>query len=201
VNRESKESLRLKMREARDSFFKDNAGEHRDLSAQVCAQLASFLPDHSLCATYKARSSELDPSTLISLRPDCRFAFPKVEGEHLTFWKINDDSKFITGSFGVSEPVPETCEQIKLENCDFVFVPGLAFDRDGHRLGYGRGFYDRALKNITPSLGRPAPRKIGLAFKFQIQQSALPHDSHDETMDMVVSEDFIMQPLERIRSK
>lgn len=193
MNRDSKESLRREKREARDSFFKNDPSLHQDLSAQVCAQLASFLPDHSLCATYKALGSELDPSSLETLRPDCRFAFPKVEGEDLTFWKTSEGSKFTSGSFGVSEPVPETCEQIKLENCDFVFVPGLTFDREGYRLGYGRGFYDRALSGVNS-------RKIGLAFKFQIEQSVLPHDSHDVTMDMVVSEDFILQPLERIRN-
>lgn len=192
--RDNKESLRAQMREARDSFFTNNASLHRDLSAQVCAQLASFIPDQSLCATYRARGSELDPASLQSLRPDCRFAFPKVEGDDLTFWQTHEGSQFTAGSFGVSEPVPETCEQVKLENCNVVLVPGLAFDREGHRLGYGRGFYDRALK------GQSA-RKIGLAFKFQIEQDALPHDSHDMQMDMVVSEDFIMQPLERITRK
>lgn len=191
--RETKESLRNKMREARDIFFRNNPSEHRDLSAQVCAQLASLLPDKSLCATYKARGSELDPQSLQTLRPDCRFAFPKVEGEDLSFWKINENSKFAPGVFGVSEPVAETCEKVELKNCDFVLIPALAFDREGHRLGYGRGFYDRALHGV-------ASRKIGLAFKFQIEQGGIPHDSHDIVMNMVVTEDFIMQPLERIRS-
>lgn len=187
---EQKESLRKQMREVRDSFFSSNTGLHRELSAQVCTQLASFLPDHSLCATYKAHGSELDPSSLQTLRPDCHFAFPKVEGENLSFWKMGPNAQFASGSFGLSEPVPETCEHINLENCDFVFLPGLAFDRTGHRLGYGKGYYDRALKGVFA-------RKVGLAFKFQIQQDELPQDSHDITMNMVVSEDFIMQPLER----
>ncbi len=192
MNRDSKESLRQNLRKTRDRFFENNEALHKALSAKVCSKLAEVLPEKSLCASYRARGSELNPETLATLRPDCRFAYPKVEGEKLTFWQTDAKSRFAPGTFGLSEPVPETCEQVQLTNCDFILVPALAFDRNGHRLGYGRGFYDRALTGVKSP-------KVGLAFKFQIQQDSLPHDSFDIAMDMVVSEDFIMQPLERTK--
>lgn len=189
MNRD-KGTLRREMREARDSFFKTNGSLHQDLSAKVCSKLAEVIPQKSLCASYRALGSELNPETLMSLRPDCRFAFPKVDGEDLSFWQTNATSRFAPGTFGVSEPVPETCEPVQLTNCDFILVPALAFDRNGHRLGYGRGFYDRALTGVGGT-------KVGLAFKFQIQQESLPHESSDIAMNLVASEDFILQPLER----
>lgn len=189
---ENKESLRKELRKTRDRFFENDKALHKALSAKVCVKLADVLPKKSLCATYRALGSELNPEALSTLRPDCRFAYPRVEGEKLTFWQTDANSRFAPGTFGLSEPVPETCEQVQLTNCNYILVPALAFDRSGHRLGYGRGFYDRALTGVKSS-------KVGLAFKFQIEPQSLPHDSYDIAMDMVVSEDFILQPLERIQ--
>ena len=64
---------------------------------------------------------------------------------------------------------------------DLAVIPGMAFDRDGHRLGRGKGFYDKLLPGIKC-------RKIGLCFSFQLADS-VPIEPHDIVMDMVLTDD------------
>lgn len=87
-------------------------------------------------------------------------------------------------TFVVVEPKPlQLPETLK---ADLFIVPGVAFDREGYRLGRGKGYYDRLLKDVT------AP-KIGLAYSFQIVPR-LPHNRYDIPMDIVVTESGIVIP-------
>ena len=67
------------------------------------------------------------------------------------------------------------------KNIDLIFVAGLAFDREGYRIGYGVGYYDKFLKKVPKAL------KIGLAFDFQIVDK-LPREAHDFPVDMIVTD-------------
>ncbi len=71
------------------------------------------------------------------------------------------EAKLSCGVFGVPEPAVKKC--MRLKDIELVIVPGLAFDKDGNRLGRGKGCYDRFLRRISPDV--PA---IGLAFDFQV---------------------------------
>jgi 5-formyltetrahydrofolate cyclo-ligase len=107
-------------------------------------------------------------------------AYPRVRGSELEFVQVGETSDLEPGAFGVLEPrgerVVDTC-------ClDMVIVPGVAFDLEGHRLGYGKGFYDRCLH------GMQRPRFVaGLCFELQIVNK-LPAEAHDVRMDMVMTE-------------
>ncbi len=83
------------------------------------------------------------------------------------------------GAFGILEPTgaPFTA----YEQIDVAIVPGMAFDRDGHRLGRGKGYYDRFLAPL------PQTYKIGICFRSQLLDH-VPTDSHDITMDCIVAE-------------
>lgn len=77
------------------------------------------------------------------------------------------------GPYGISEPKANEIRPIPYEDMDLVLVPGLGFDKDGNRLGRGKGYYDRFLKKLPKNA-----LTIGLCFDFQIQESVptLPHD-------------------------
>lgn len=66
---------------------------------------------------------------------------------------------------------------------DLCLIPGLAFDLEGHRLGFGKGFYDRFLPLLKPSA-----LKIGLAYECQISADSLPYEKHDFIMDKICTE-------------
>lgn len=91
------------------------------------------------------------------------------------------------GTFGILEPRPERCPPVDPGRIDLVVVPGLAFDTHGARLGYGGGFYDRFLGRHVPQATR-----AGLAFEVQVVDR-LPTDRHDAAMDLVFTEQRIIQ--------
>jgi 5-formyltetrahydrofolate cyclo-ligase len=82
----------------------------------------------------------------------------------------------VIGKFGVREPAAG-CREISFETFDLVLVPGMAFDLQGSRLGRGRGFYDRLLKNIGGV-------KCGVAYDFQLLEK-IPEEPHDTKVDFV----------------
>lgn len=98
-----------------------------------------------------------------------RVAVPKVCGSELRFYRLDEDTVLLPGSFGILEPVngQETDDPTAL-----VLLPGLAFDRSGRRLGYGGGYYDRFLARETD---HPT---VGLCYGFQLVDE-LPAEPHD----------------------
>ncbi|MDR3782797.1 MAG: 5-formyltetrahydrofolate cyclo-ligase, partial [Candidatus Nitrosotalea sp.] len=97
------------------------------------------------------------------------------------FKKISGLGDLELGNFGVMEP-KEKCETVK--NLDVVLVPAIALTREGYRLGYGFGFYDRFLH------GKKS-KKIGMTYAKQVLRS-FPNDDHDVKMDCVVTEDAVI---------
>ncbi|GAB7081986.1 5-formyltetrahydrofolate cyclo-ligase [Megalodesulfovibrio paquesii] len=94
------------------------------------------------------------------------------------------------GAFNIPEPDPATCPMLPASAPDVAVIPGLAFDRAGHRLGYGGGYYDRLL-----APGRVQPRlRIGLCFSFQLVADPLPADPWDAAMDVLVTESEVVWP-------
>ena len=76
--------------------------------------------------------------------------------------------------------------KIAHKNIDLVLVPGIVFDHEGHRIGYGFGHYDKFLRKV------PKATKIGLAFDFQVVDK-IPREMHDVPVDMVVTEKGIVE--------
>ncbi|MFH1073973.1 MAG: 5-formyltetrahydrofolate cyclo-ligase [Candidatus Firestonebacteria bacterium] len=82
--------------------------------------------------------------------------------------------------YGILEPGKEYKDIFKGNKIDIIVVPGIGFDCDGNRIGYGGGFYDRLLKRIKAV-------KIGLAFDFQMFKK-IPTDENDQKLDMIITE-------------
>lgn len=82
---------------------------------------------------------------------------PKVRQDTLEHYLLTDTTKFKNNSWGVPEPIDGI--QIDPKKIDVVFIPLLAFDRKGHRVGYGKGYYDTFLANCRPDV-----LKVGLSF-------------------------------------
>lgn len=105
-----------------------------------------------------------------------------VVNKRLTFHRVIDIIDLTSGGFGVPEPHSE-CPQIDTNALEVILVPGVAFDRNKGRLGYGGGFYDRVLSGYRGI-------KIGIAFSFQIVDE-IPLDEHDVRMDFIITEEGI----------
>tara|TARA_Y100001970_G_scaffold125741_1_gene155552 strand:+ start:252 stop:812 length:561 start_codon:yes stop_codon:yes gene_type:complete len=81
---------------------------------------------------------------------------PKIENKKLKHYYINKDTKYNINSYGILEPTEET--KHKEKHFDMIIVPLLAYDNNGHRVGYGKGYYDRLLYNYS------ANYIVGLSF-------------------------------------
>ncbi|WP_429885875.1 5-formyltetrahydrofolate cyclo-ligase [Geoalkalibacter halelectricus] len=109
-----------------------------------------------------------------------RVAYPRVQGQSLVFVEVAGRGQLVHGRFGILEPAGDRI--VSAADLDLLVLPGVAFDARGHRLGYGKGFYDRSLQQFR---GRGI--RVGLCFEFQ-RVDALPAEAHDVPMDLVVTE-------------
>lgn len=91
---------------------------------------------------------------------------------------VSNRAELIAGRFGVLEPGP-ACPLIPLNQLDFTFVPGVAFDLEGRRLGRGKGFYDRLLAGVRG-------HKCGVALEAQIV-TEVPEEPHDVRVDSILT--------------
>jgi 5-formyltetrahydrofolate cyclo-ligase len=94
------------------------------------------------------------------------------------------------GMYGIKEPVIEQCTIVHPRNIDVVFVPAFAFDKNGNRVGYGKGYYDTWLQHF------PFSKRIGLAFDFQVVQQ-VPIESHDVPVARIVTEKRVVPVVEK----
>ena len=85
-------------------------------------------------------------------------------------------------TFGMLEPKELYIREFNYEKLDLVIAPGIVFDKKGHRIGYGHGYYDRFLKILKKDV-----KKIGLAFELQLVDK-IPEERHDVPVDIVVTE-------------
>lgn len=110
-----------------------------------------------------------------------------VAEQRLLLSELRDGAALIPGPFGIPEPHPDSRTPVAVESLDAVFVPGVAFDPHGNRLGWGAGYYDRLLAGIGP--GIPV---VALAFECQIVPS-IPSLGHDVRMSAIVTEQRVIR--------
>lgn len=143
-------------------------------------------------ACYIGKDSEVDTRPLIRRAFDSnkRVLVPVVKkGDiDLFFSEIRDLGKeLVQGSFKIPEPKPEFLRPTSLDTVDVIFVPGIAWDKEGYRLGWGRGYFDRVL-NVLPV----HVRSIGLSFNLQLV-NRVPRDQFDIPVNMVVTESKVIR--------
>lgn len=142
------------------------------------------LPRGAVVAGYCPIATELDPRPLLHhlVASGHRCALPVVvgRGRPLVFRAWTPQSVLEAGAFGVPVP-PATAAELRP---DVVLVPLLAFDRQGYRLGYGAGFYDRTLERLRAAGPVLA---VGLGYAGQ-EVAAVPHDARDQPLNWIVTE-------------
>ncbi len=179
---QSKSDLRAVALAARDAL----SNEQRAAAAQAAAArgLPIEITPGLVVSGYSPIRSEIDPVPLMRAlaAQGARLALPAVmaRGKSLAFraWSPND--RLILGPLGILEPSPAAAEIIP----DIMLVPLAAFDRAGHRIGYGAGHYDFTLAHLRKAKAITA---IGLAFAAQ-EIKAVPALAHDVALDYVLTE-------------
>ena len=175
---DTKDEIRRMMRARRRALTPE---ERASASESVCAKLAA-LNIHSPIAVYLASPQEIDLSPFIRkmLTTGVKVVAPRWNGEtyELAVLKGLDAAHLRKGPMGIFEPAE--AEIVSPKEIGMWLVPGLAFTRDGKRLGYGGGWYDRLLAEAPKDA-----RKIGIAHAFQVVDD-LPSEPHDILLSKVV---------------
>lgn len=171
-----KAALRRHFSRLRDSLTPEEV-ESRSLA--LCARLATWPPlaDASTVLAYLAMRSELDLRPLFNLLPDVHWALPRVAGTRLAIHPYCE-KRLVWHRFGMLEP-EQGLPIIQPQEIDVVLVPGLAFDRQGCRLGYGGGYYDRFL-STTPAM------RVGIAWDSCVADE-IPCTHLDQRMDWLAT--------------
>ena len=112
-------------------------------------------------------------------------AVPKVFGKDMVFYRLTDFSQLESGYFGIPEP-KEDGETVSWEEAMMV-MPGVAFDVNCNRVGYGGGFYDVWLKRHGSHV-----TACGLAYDFQLRNE-IPFERHDRMMNIVITPDEVIR--------
>lgn len=182
----SKQEIREAARARRSGLSPE---EIREKSRSICARVLPLIDGEDPVMVYASKPPEVRTEELISglLSRGIRVVVPIIEREtcSLRLSYITRLSSLIPSTFSVPEPIGNE-DPARPEEVRTVLVPVIAYDRSGHRLGYGAGYYDRFLA------AHPGLRKIGVAFSCQ-EAAAIPADANDVGMDIIVTEKGILR--------
>ena len=153
----------------------------------------------NMVMAYMSFKNEVSTEQLIArcLRSGRRVVVPRVEKstpaasggvvKSLGIYEIKEAGQhMVTGYMGIAEPDASILHRVDPLEIDMVVVPGVAFDMDRNRIGYGGGYYDRFLCTL-----RPDCLKVAVAFELQVFDS-IPAASYDIPVDIIVTEERII---------
>lgn len=181
-----KKSLRRECRAKRDAFGADFlvCASHR--ACEAIASLEAFGNADALLLYYPI-NNEISPLPLVdkALAQNKKVAFPVCDHteRRLIFKEIRSLSELRESRFGLFEP-DASAPAIKMSERTLCIAPAFAFSRDGSRLGYGGGFYDRFMADFGGIT-------VGITYATLLFDE-LPNEPHDKAVDMVASEDGVI---------
>ncbi|MDO5336318.1 MAG: 5-formyltetrahydrofolate cyclo-ligase [Eubacteriales bacterium] len=180
---EEKKRIRRAMFAARKAHSDEEINRMSEQIAERLFSLPVFLKAQRILAyadyNHEVRTGEIIHRALLLGK---EVAVPRVEGRDMIFYKITDPSVLQPGYFGIPEP---TCGQEAGWEEALMIMPGVAFDKDNRRVGYGGGFYDRYLEK------HPKINTIALAFEFQIMDK-VPFEPTDISPARILTEERLL---------
>lgn len=141
--------------------------------------LVIYAPIHNEVDTSLVMRTALDSGKML--------AFPAVVGNRLVFRQVERESSLKSGAFGIMEP----CSHGRVfcpEEIDLFVLPGIAFDLNGERIGYGKGYYDKTL-HILEGRGK----LVAFCYDFQLVDE-IRGEPHDVKMDLIITEKRMVRP-------
>lgn len=175
-----RKTLRQIMLSARGEISPDQVQE---FSGSIISKLAAFpqIAKAQNIMSFLSIKNEVDLKSFIdeAQQDGKKILLPRVETKKLMVAAEYQQGRTTQSSFGIIEPVGEPFDP---QQIDVVLVPGLVFDYQGYRLGYGGGYYDRFLPLL-----RPDAFICGVCYDFQIVETVFPH-AEDIAVDWIVTE-------------
>lgn len=165
------------------------SGEARAAAEQeICVQALKLCDEYDAAAGYIAMRGEVSLDALAQslCEKQIAYAIPRAEQLLLSFRRWSPGDALERGAHGQPEPSDAAARV----HPRMIFVPLLAFDRHGHRLGYGGGYYDRTLEALRKA--GAVDLAVGIGFGLQ-EAKRLPAEAHDQLLDAVITEREIIR--------
>ncbi|MBV7274573.1 5-formyltetrahydrofolate cyclo-ligase [Clostridium sp. PL3] len=181
---ESKKDIRKSIKSKRAALTND---EREKLNKALYEKTinSEYYKNANTIFAFVSYDTEVDTHSIIkkALEDGKTVCVPKTISmeEGMLAIKLNSFNDMAEGNYGILEP-KLTTPKIEENLIDLAFIPGLAFDKRGGRVGYGGGFYDRFMNNM-----RKEAKKIGLAYSFQILDE-VPMEKHDLFIDGIITD-------------
>lgn len=176
----------------RDAARKVSCEQHHYYSDNICRSVLSHpeVATADVVIAYWPLSDEVDVRPVIRHLHEehVRVLLPKVISDtEMVLCQYECEENLVSGSLGVLEPMGDTVDVQTIEGRVVVLVPGRAFDAEGHRLGRGKGYYDRFFEDIK-NYGKHIERlyKLAVCYPYQLLPS-VPAEPHDVLMDEVLT--------------
>lgn len=155
--------------------------QDKDIKSKIIVDKVLNHPKYkeaSVIACYCALKDEVNLDGVIfnALSKGMIVLVPKVDGNQMHFYEIKNMNDLEIQSFGIREPKHDLI--FDKNKIDLFLVPGVSFDVNGNRMGFGKGYYDRYLSNLDVY-------KIGICFEEQISES-IPTDKYDVKMNEII---------------
>ncbi|KAA0257007.1 5-formyltetrahydrofolate cyclo-ligase [Deferribacter autotrophicus] len=176
----NKNELRKRFKDLRSNM---SDLEVRKKSKVIVDKFLSMHGNYEKYLLYYSFNNEVRTIELIShLRKEKKKIYlPILHDDEFYVGEFTDFSEMNENVYGIFEPT----EKLNVCEFDVVVVPGLAFDEECYRLGFGKGYYDRFLKSVKRKIC------VGFAYDFQVVKK-LPVDNHDEKLDLIITEKRIL---------
>lgn len=180
---ESKSQLRKRVLNVRNNMSKEDVKKNSNAIMDKITSLDIY-KQSKVVFIYMDFKNEVITSNLIKhmLSEKKRVVIPYTDSINTVLIpsEITKESDLKQNSFGYFEP--KSILPVNIEEIDLVIVPGVVFDKNLNRIGFGKGYYDKILNRLKPSA-----KKIALAHDFQVLED-IPAEEHDVKMDMIITE-------------
>jgi len=184
-----KKTIRKRMRKMRERM---SVNERMEKSNRIYERVEKFIHEKELQSimAFVSMKNEVNTHLLIDRLIDhgkivLAPVMDKITKGLLPYRLIDNKNELVRNDYGIYEPHPHVCELFPVEKIELVLVPGLAFDRNGYRVGYGGGYYDRFLKQCPQAIW------LGLAYENQLVDY-IPHKEWDVPVNMIVTEERML---------
>jgi 5-formyltetrahydrofolate cyclo-ligase len=161
----------------------------RTLRRSMLAHRKSLSPEEFRSASLHIQKTFLETDNFKRARSVLVYSPIHYEVDtELIFREVSDFSSLEKGAFGILEPCASG-RLFDVEDADILVVPGVAFDLNGHRIGYGKGYYDKTIHRLEGH-----GKLVGLCYDFQLVDEILG-ESHDVKMDLIITDKRVVCPL------
>lgn len=187
----SKKEIRSEAKQ-RIAAVNDRPERSRKLAKNVCAFLSSLRIKKGApirIGLFLSMDSEIDTNPLIQMLRKVSDQYvilvPRVEDRHeMNFFTFSESSSYQISKYGVCEPCAPVSEA---QVPTIILVPGLAFDKNGGRVGHGKGYYDRYFTRYEKQIAY----RIALAYDIQLFDK-VPMDAYDQYMDAIITDQQVI---------